>query len=80
MLIFRRNKMANESTVIFQNDFFDIKIVITYINSNVEEFTGITLLRVETLGDTAFLIVTTEQREVYVNLSKVYSFALIKKD
>lgn len=72
--------MANESTVIFQNDFFDIKIVITYINSNVEEFTGITLLRVETLGDTAFLIVTTEQREVYVNLSKVYSFALIKKD
>ena len=71
--------MANESTVIFQNDFFDIKIVITYINSNVEEFTGITLLRVETLGDTAFLIVTTEQREVYVNLSKVYSFALIKR-
>ena len=72
--------MANESTVIFQNDFFDIKIVITYINSNVEEFTGITLLRVETLGDTAFLIITTEQREVYVNLSKVYSFALIKKE
>ena len=72
--------MANESTVIFQNDFFDIKIVVAYINSNVEEFTGITLLRVETLGDTAFLIVTTEQREAYVNLSKVYSFALIKKD